>query len=1107
MPDFEIKGDPGGIRSRARTMVKKADLFSGTGSALRDLDTKEGWYGRSADRFGDKNDQEPSRWWEAGGAFRSGGAALNAYADALEHAQNEARRAKEEYQRGEDATREAKAAYAEYEGRYNKLKSQAIADGLAYPWAKEAFTDPGDELRKNALEIFAAAKRGREDAARICAVDVRSACRNAPEKRNWLENALHHGAEVATGAGEAVLDLVKIAFYGSVAPALPMVYSFEGALTDLGLVDGRTTEEMLAKAELTAEDAENMWKAAKKDPKAFGEQLGKGLIDWDTWADNPARAIGHLVPDIVAGILTGGTATAASRGLRMGADAIDAVNDMSRAAGGLNRAADAVDALGDSMNVTKKLFGSGVPTPDVPDLEAPNARGIDAPRTPDNPGTSGVSEALRAPAGSAPDAPAVHGSTPESHAATQPTHGSAPNPDSSAAPDLPGHGTPGSDSSNNPMNHLESRLGTVSDTSHSFLENRLGGLGDVTPSPAPHDTPHSPLGDDPTRPVHGADLDDKSALGDDSQADDRSRSDPTHDGGGDASANHDVDSHDAADGGRVQPGEDPVHVDDHVKPEEKLNRDDYPNTQDYAGEAYNRINPYLRGEYDTAPFMDADDMIVGVKRELDSLPPTQEVSHRGMYMERSAVDRLFGGERFSDPAFLSTTKSPDVASNWVDELHDNRSPDAAPRDKVLLRVEGHSGRDISDISLNPGEKEILFKPATEFDVVGRHWNDAEGRWEIDLREVGHPDPGGSHADDLLDGSRPDSHADGSHTDPDADSPEHADSNDPESSTTDWPSEWGTGQYDPLLDGHFPHLQTPEPMLDSIKNVNEVGYWADPDRYGNNCHNVVEALELRARGYDVTAAPTVQSVRFEQLTEGQLGPVNMVDSFEGRHLPNIASDWRAPDGSAGKFEFLSDYSKESPGEALSKMTESWPDDARGFISGQWKDGGAHIFSIHKGPDGIELIDGQIDKPDASEYLDMMRFNERSVEQPWADLRVMRIDNLEPTEHVLGSARPRTMDEYHEAVAWGEAIHHGDPAGLPSESVQREITAHATWRERNEELIEHFREIASDPSKSISERNEAAGMIPSLQDQIHRMEWGKYRFLTDLHEAKFNLGGPG
>jgi hypothetical protein len=49
-------------------------------------------------------------------------------------------------------------------------------------------------------------------------------------------------------------------------------------------------------------------------------ELGQAMLDWDTWQANPARAVGHLVPDALAAIASAGTAagvragTAAGRG-------------------------------------------------------------------------------------------------------------------------------------------------------------------------------------------------------------------------------------------------------------------------------------------------------------------------------------------------------------------------------------------------------------------------------------------------------------------------------------------------------------------------------------------------------------------------------------------------------------------------------------------------------------------------------------------------------------------------------------------------------------------------------------------------------------------------
>ena len=61
--------------------------------------------------------------------------------------------------------------------------------------------------------------------------------------------------------------------------------------------------------------------AAVKDPV----QLGKDVIDYDTWATSPARAVGHLAPDAAIAALTAGGGLVATRsasaGVHVGADA------------------------------------------------------------------------------------------------------------------------------------------------------------------------------------------------------------------------------------------------------------------------------------------------------------------------------------------------------------------------------------------------------------------------------------------------------------------------------------------------------------------------------------------------------------------------------------------------------------------------------------------------------------------------------------------------------------------------------------------------------------------------------------------------------------------
>ena len=339
MPDFTIKGNPGEIRTRAQTCADKGKLFDQTGDALTKIDTG-GWIGRAADNFRDAHDREPENWYKAGNGFRTAGNALLDYASALEAAQANAATAKTEYERGESATEQDKANYSDYTTRFEQARNDAMTQGLAYPYAKEPFVDSGAPIRADALAMLETAKSDLKTAAGRCAHEVRVGCKDAPEKRNWFESGAAFVGGIFKGAGEAIWDIGKMLYNVSILHDI-----IEVASGDL------TPEEIAAQKEMMLEDAEAMWKALKEDPLEFGKQLGKGLLDWDTWADDPARAIGHLVPDAVAAVFSGGTATAATRGIKGGADALDALSDMSKGMRGLDNGLDGLSDLNKVDNV------------------------------------------------------------------------------------------------------------------------------------------------------------------------------------------------------------------------------------------------------------------------------------------------------------------------------------------------------------------------------------------------------------------------------------------------------------------------------------------------------------------------------------------------------------------------------------------------------------------------------------------------------------------------------------------------------------------------------------------------------------------------------------
>lgn len=318
MPDFVIEGNPGNIRSKAITMEQKGQLFYDTGDALAEIDVS-GWTGRAADEFREAHDLEPDRWIKAGNGFKKAAAGLTTYAGALEDAQRRAAEAEAEYERGQRESESARTQYDSYLGRMRAYWSSGGTDQA------EPFVDWGDPIQQEALRALQSARADLDNAAAICAGEVRAGCADAPEEPNWLESGLRFVGGIFEGAGEAVWDLLTMVPF---SPVNLVIDSYRLATGDI------TPEELAKTYEL---DVENGWAMAQgiytgltTDPVGFGKELGKSLLDWDTWADDPARAIGHLVPDAIAAVATGGAGALATRGGKLAVDGLDALSDMGR---------------------------------------------------------------------------------------------------------------------------------------------------------------------------------------------------------------------------------------------------------------------------------------------------------------------------------------------------------------------------------------------------------------------------------------------------------------------------------------------------------------------------------------------------------------------------------------------------------------------------------------------------------------------------------------------------------------------------------------------------------------------------------------------------------
>jgi Papain fold toxin 1, glutamine deamidase len=330
MPEFTIDGDAGAIRARAGVLRSKGELFVSTGEALAKV-TTNGWHGRAADHFRDAFEVEPRRWFDAGDGFARAASSLGVYADAVADAQARAAWAEGEYARGEQVTAEARAAYEADVAAARQEVAEAAAQGKMMTLTIEPFQDPGAVIRQGAVAEYQAARAAQDAAAQVCADGVRAGCAAAPEERSWLESGLAAVGGFFAGAGEAIWDLVTL-------PGSPISLLSDG----LDLATGHLTpEEMAVKYRLGVETVGDMLEALAEDPVAFGENLGKALLDWDTWADDPARALGHLVPDAIAAVFTAGAGTMATRGVKGAADVADAAGDLASTGRGL----DDLDAL------------------------------------------------------------------------------------------------------------------------------------------------------------------------------------------------------------------------------------------------------------------------------------------------------------------------------------------------------------------------------------------------------------------------------------------------------------------------------------------------------------------------------------------------------------------------------------------------------------------------------------------------------------------------------------------------------------------------------------------------------------------------------------------
>lgn len=293
-----IPGDPEAVDALASRLGGFA-ASSGTGAArLRSLDSDE-WRGEAGDAFRAVIGELPEKLDRGVNAFDDAAAALRSFADTLREAQRTAARAIREFERGEGRS----TRWAGQVDSYTAGVERARATGAPPPdGPPPSETDPGGAERDAAMRLLSNARSAVEEAAGRAAARLEAGGKEAPDEPGVLSKAWGQTKEFFKGAAEATYGMLEFVY------KLTVVYE---------LVD----------PDGYAENLEGL-----RQGLVYGvenpEEFAKAFLDWETWKDNPARALGRLVPDLLLTAATAGGG-AAARGTR-GVKALDRLDAPSR---------------------------------------------------------------------------------------------------------------------------------------------------------------------------------------------------------------------------------------------------------------------------------------------------------------------------------------------------------------------------------------------------------------------------------------------------------------------------------------------------------------------------------------------------------------------------------------------------------------------------------------------------------------------------------------------------------------------------------------------------------------------------------------------------------
>ncbi|OJZ76301.1 NAD(+)--arginine ADP-ribosyltransferase Mav [Mycobacterium paraffinicum] len=475
-----------------------------------------------------------------------------------------------------------------------------------------------------------------------------------------------------------------------------------GFLKDtVGMVEGEATLAGLGPDGLHG--AGEAWKA-----------LGKQVIHWDEWSEHPDEAFGKTLFDLGTLAVPGGPLSKLGKLGRGMGDALRGLKE-ARVPEGLKppsvKPPTEPPPAGPKPPESGPPASPGKPEPGRP---APPVSGKPVPSPADGPLPHSPTES-KPPAGEKPPAT---GETPKPIAAPHEAAGKpasaqaeqAQMPHSKPAEPAPAHAPPspagepaGAPPSAGPLSLPEPHLPTPSVPMGAAVPAETPpGLGGV---------PHGgePGGHPPEMPGGGP-QDGGPPPGDGGSTHPPGEGSPHPPDG--ASGPHDGD-------GQGPHDQIPDDGGDHQLPLRQLDSDDLAALAHYTGPGYQGLNLALReGTLDASQQARVD----ALHRALEKLPPYEGTVVRGTNLPADVLERYKPGDIITEHAFTSTSTDQTVA----------RSPTFAGNTE--FRIWSTTGRDISAVSIFPGEQEILFPAGSKFYVVSKTIDPETGRTIIEMIE-------------------------------------------------------------------------------------------------------------------------------------------------------------------------------------------------------------------------------------------------------------------------------------------------------------------------------------------------------------------------------------